>query len=172
MNYNVPYTMNGSNPTYWSMPNWIKYLAFLLVFTISCNSEPTTQGEEQTAPTTEEAPGLPEGFEDFYKKFHTDSSFQMDHIQFPLQGVPEDRSMASDTFTFKKDSWKLHQAFNTSNGTFEQRFQNIGKSIVVEYIFSPRLQLIMERRFQKREDGWHLIYYKELGDRSTDKPDQ
>jgi len=31
---------------------------------------------------------LPDDFKKFYEKFHTDSSYQMKHIIFPLEGIP------------------------------------------------------------------------------------
>lgn len=144
---------------------------------ISCQEgeqEETTATDtvEQTEPamdtTSAESEELSKDFKKFYNKFHTDSSFQMERIQFPLQGVPENRKMASASFTWKKSDWVMHQPFENIGEKFHRSFQPIGDRIVIEYIFSPQLNMIMERRFQEREDGWYLIYYKALGDREAE----
>ena len=150
------------------MHNLLKFWLLSLLITLAACT-----GKEEESPADVEPPKqqLPEGFTHFYEKFHTDSAFQMNHIQFPLQGVPENRALATDTFTFQKENWELHQAFNPSSSTFERRFQNVGQNIVIEYIYSPRLQVVMERRFQRRDSSWFLIFYKELGERQDVAPE-
>lgn len=154
--------MNGSTPIYSYMHNSIKFLlSIILLFSFGCEQK----AEDPAASIQQESKNLPEDFKTFYDRFHSDSSFQIEHIQFPLQGVPEDRSMASDTFRFERSDWKLHQPFDSRGGSFERSFRVIGDKIVIEYIIYPPFQMVMERRFQKREDGWYLIYYKALGQR-------
>src|SRR5665811_673970 len=55
-------------------------------------------------------PDIPEDFSDFYILFHKDSSYQIDHIFFPLEGRPaaDTSKFYSDDFKWQKENWKMH----------------------------------------------------------------
>ena len=102
-------------------------------------------------------------FTAFYEQFHNDTSFQMDHIIFPLSGVPEySDSIQRDSGTFKwqKEHWILHKSFEA--GGFKRTVKEVGAGMVIETIIHEQAKLGMERRFAYLHDGWYLIYYAGL----------
>lgn len=109
---------------------------------------------------------IPEDFISFYNQFHTDTAYQLQHILFPLQGIPSLK--AGDDITgmqwwFEKDGWKYHKPFNDMDGTYTRSFDNFA-GIITETIVDNTGQFTMVRRFTKSsEDEWTLIYYKEMG---------
>ncbi|WP_235299076.1 DUF4348 domain-containing protein [Portibacter marinus] len=141
------------------MPKPFKLIIFCACFLTSCNnSKPELQEEpvKESGLQTE----LPDGFHDFYDQFHSDSSFQMSHIVFPLKGEMTSRD-SMETLTLEKtyvsDSWKLHRPFNMDAG-YSRSFTVLG-DLVIEKIQDNMGLLTIERRWGKVDSTWSLIYY-------------
>ena len=119
-----------------------------LLFLQSCKGK-----EEPVAVdlSDQEVVELPQGFVDFYTKFHEDSTFQIEHIAFPLQS--EDSAQM-----YMKEDWVIHQAFNDFGGTYFRDFQVVG-NLVIETMGDKSGLLVITRRFAKTSDGWRLIFY-------------
>ncbi|NJO68122.1 MAG: DUF4348 domain-containing protein [Bacteroidetes bacterium] len=93
------------------MKKWT--FVFILICTIivvQCNRKVIPVIEKQVKPTTKKeisksasTKGL-ENFDQFYKRFHTDSIFQMSRIQFPLKGQ---KINFQGTFSWKKENWMM-----------------------------------------------------------------
>lgn len=131
----------------------MRFIWFLLVLGVfsGCKSK-----EQQS-----ELPGLPEDFEVFYEKFHTDSAFQMEHIIFPLEGharMMENQIEIINPITWEENDWTLHQPFNDYGGTFTRKYI-MTDDVVIEKINDKSGFFKMERRFAKLGDDWTLIYY-------------
>lgn len=104
---------------------------------------------------------LSEDFEVFFEKFHQDSLFQIDHIQFPLDGERKASGSNIDLMVpvkWYKEDWIMHKAFNAHGGTFKRNFYKIGP-VVVEKISDGNQYFSMERRFTKMQGEWQLIFY-------------
>jgi hypothetical protein len=100
------------------------------------------------------------GFEAFYQRFHADSIFQMDHILFPLPGVP---AMVLDgdldtTYYWQEGEWLMHHDFDAEALGYTRQWRNMG-SIVEEEICDLQGNCL-ERRFMRDGDAWQLIFYK------------
>ncbi len=112
-----------------------------------------------------EATHTSEAFHDFmvfYDQFHSDSLFQLEHITFPLQGLPSDLSSTkASNFRWEQESWEMHQPIDLS-GEFERQFQAMDDEFIIEYIVHKTESYGMERRFAKLSDEWFLIYYAAL----------
>jgi hypothetical protein len=134
------------------------YLLFIIFFTVTCKQKTTEESQPDT-------PTLSADFEAFYKKFHDDSSFQMQSILFPLEGRPSMKvgmdSIPSD-FRWQIKDWVIHKPYDDMNGTFSRSFLQFN-DIVTEEIVDESGHFTMVRRFSKMSDGWKLIYYKEMG---------
>jgi len=106
---------------------------------------------------------LPDDFHDFYNSFHTDSTFQMEHIIFPLNGLGEsqDSTKLAEPKEWLASEWILHKPFNDHGGTFEREFTNVN-GIVTEILIGNSGMFTMEKRYAKLSGEWHLIYYQEL----------
>ena len=108
---------------------------------------------------------LPSDFVDFYAKFHSDSVYQLAHIQFPLEGYPSNADsavMASRSFHWMADTWVIHnmQAFNDS--LFTRQFDVSMPGVVNETIYQKNTPFGMFRRFFKRDNEWALIFYSAM----------
>ena len=104
---------------------------------------------------------LPADFESFYNTFHSDSLFQIDHINFPLDGATKAKGNNIDMMIpvkWEKADWIMHKPFNDHNNTFVRKFYMIGP-VVVEKISDQNQFFSMERRFNKFDNEWFLIYY-------------
>ena len=119
---------------------------------------------EQAVVQDEEAPtSLPTGFRKFYENFHRDSVFQLKHIRFPLEGIPEIKEETAEidlsTFFWKKEGWVVHRPFDAMDGSFNRDFQPLGEDMVVETIRHTEANYAMQRRFYRDGGDWFLIYY-------------
>ena len=130
----------------------------------SCARKPAqeteTQAEEQTADT------LPDDFVVFFDRFHADSQYQMDHIVFPLEGLPNSTgdtdTVITQRFFWQRADWKKHNKFTDPSGQFEHWYTVINDRIIEHWINMKGTNLVMVRRFAKLDDGWYLIYYAGL----------
>jgi len=106
---------------------------------------------------------LPEDFYIFYDDFHSDSTYQWNHISFPLSGI----GMARDTTntviqkTWTAEQWKRHGPFNSQEGLFTRTFTNVD-GIVTEIQSAREGMFTLEKRYAKLSGDWYLIYYQEL----------
>lgn len=136
----------------------------LMLLVVSCKN---ISNNKTTKPTEEEL----NSFASFYKQFHEDSTFQIQHITFPLQGLPEradSATLASGTFRWTRDNWKIQEALDPSNSQFEQDFLPFGESMIIEKLTHKKWGLAITRRFAKMDDGWYLIYYSGLNKVGSD----
>ncbi|MEO1627576.1 MAG: hypothetical protein AAFV25_20665 [Bacteroidota bacterium] len=118
--------------------------------------------DDATASSEEEATSIPPDFFQFYTRFHEDSSYQLSHIRFPLQGLPpnvDSLTLVSGQFRWTADNWTVHKPFDTMEGEFQQYFDGFGPDMVVERIQHKSGAYGMQRRFARFEDGWQLIFY-------------
>jgi len=108
---------------------------------------------------------LPSDFHDFYQKFHTDSVYQMAHIEWPLKGQkvpPTDSTMTPQLHEWTADTWDLMLTPDTSMSTLKRTYETVGEVLVIEKMSYPMIGFGYERQFYKEEDGqWRLIYYGE-----------
>lgn len=108
---------------------------------------------------------MPEGFLVFYEKFHRDSLFQLDHIQWPLQGeafspVLEAGKSNKEMRQWTRDSWVMHHPLDLGPSNLARTWMPVGSGMVVERVCEKISKLCLERRFAKNTSGeWELIYY-------------
>ena len=105
---------------------------------------------------------MPEGFLAFYQRFHEDSLFQLEHIVFPLQGIPaeaDSMTIVEGSFRWQKENWVMHHPIEDAGTQFSRSMKKVGDEIVIENITVAKGQYGMQRRFSKMSDEWYLIYY-------------
>lgn len=101
-------------------------------------------------------------FKAFYETFHQDTSFQMEHIIFPLEGYPAgaDSLIASgEKYYWQREDWRPHQPYDFENGEFSHQFIQYSDNLIAERIEHNSGSHGMLRRFAKYGDDWYLIYY-------------
>lgn len=125
-------------------------------------SSTETENIATSESTEEEGLRLPQDFVLFYDKFHSDSLYQLEHILFPLEGLPPDTDSItanSGNFRWQRKDWILHKHFDSMEGNFSQQFVPMGDAMVIEQIRHTQAAYGMQRRFAKMDGEWQLIYY-------------
>lgn len=135
-----------------------KYSWILIIIVIfqSCNESKESQ-ESEASPLSSE---LPDGFHNFYDTFHSDSTFQMSHIVFPLKGERtkiDTMEQVSFEVEHLEAEWKMHKPF-AQDGGYNRNFQVMG-DLVIENIVDNMGLLNIERRWGKVDTTWSLIFY-------------
>lgn len=109
---------------------------------------------------------VPIDFMDFYMKFHQDSVYQMEHISFPLRGMPamalELPQDSINNFTWLASEWKTHKPFMGDEEEYFKEFRVINDNLISEFIVEKQMGYGMERRFSKIGNRWYLIYYMDM----------
>lgn len=138
------------------------FIVFSGVFLFSCKNSPTRPVDSQVQAITGQTQfeQLPESFKAFYIKFHEDSLFQMEHIVFPLEGLPDHadpEDVQVNPFYYTIDQWILHKLFDPKSNTIV--YLELGGIIIEERITEKKYGLTIIRRFANSSSGWRLIYY-------------
>jgi hypothetical protein len=157
------YTFKIGNPEAAFLHVYLPAVAWLLMGLVACTQKPAPQGVAVSNATA----GLPEGFTDFYDRFHADSLYQIAHIVWPLEGktnvqIDSTKSMVLDT-TWLPEHWQMHRPVDFNKGEYRQQVQQVGDVLVIERIFTQVGNFGLERRFAKSPSGeWELIYYSDM----------
>lgn len=137
----------------------MKYLPLLLLpFLFACKNNPSPPATAPDAEATE----LPAGFSEFYQQFHNDSLFQIEHIVFPLEGLPNNADsaiVAAKTFRWTPETWRMQRQFDFQVSEYKREIVPLTESIVMERILHQSGDFGMVRRFAIVGGDWHLIYY-------------
>jgi hypothetical protein len=131
----------------------LKHFLFLLLLStlfVSCKKNQTATPE--VVNDNSEVIEIEKEFVDFYNKFHTDSDFQLNSINFPLHAE-------GDSITWTAENWVIHKPFDDYGGKFRREFNPAGR-LVLERIYDANGFFNMHRRWANLSDGWKLIYYK------------
>jgi hypothetical protein len=143
------------------------YLTLLLS---GCKSSPEPAKKEGTPSQTRTGPelafsDLPADFAAFYAQFHQDSLFQIQHIHFPLEGLPEHADpefIGDEAFYWSPDQWVFQKSGFKESANYEVVYSNLADILIEEKITEKKYGLVVIRRFAKSGDGWNLIYYAGL----------
>lgn len=101
-------------------------------------------------------------FNKFYDQFFQDSLFQVQHINFPMEGLPDNAVEYGDSlgnFRWTAENWRMHRPIDFEQTKFEQNFQTLGDELIIENIIDPTVGYGMMRRWAKIGGEWSLIYY-------------
>ena len=109
---------------------------------------------------------IPADFLVFYTQFHSDSSYQMKHIDFPLEGLPEyadSTILAQGNFTWQEEDWEMHKNLDARKEDFAKNLREVSDGLIFEFIpTGGDKKLWIERRFMKTNGEWRMIYYSGL----------
>ena len=99
----------------------------------------------------------------FFDRFHADSAYQIEHVLFPLEGLPNAKSesdtIPTERFFWQKEGWKKHNRFTDPSHQFEHWFEVINDRVIEHWVKMKGSNMFIHRRFAKLDDGWYLIYY-------------
>ena len=114
---------------------------------------------------------IPEDFMLFYRNFHSDSIFQIEHINFPLEGLPsyaDPKDLVDGKFYWQKEDWTFQKSIDFEFSDFERILMPINAFIIEETILHKTEKLAIRRKFVKFGDDWSLSYYTGLNPYSLD----
>ncbi len=137
--------------------------SLFFTFKLKKITEGTPPQSENIDALPSEEDRLPEDFETFYLQFHKDSLYQVEHVLFPLQGLPAQADSLvklNGNFQWEKEDWSMHKPFSSNNGEFTRDFLDMG-NIITEDIYTKE-GFGMQRRFMKSNGDWFLIYYSAM----------
>lgn len=137
----------------------MRFLPGLFLFVLACQSPDPSVSRAETA----EALQVPEDFVEFYELFHSDSAYQMAHIQWPLQGVPSNDSLRVPGFAFQAEDWSLHQIFDPAESGYRSEFEMMTEDLIIERINDRQGRYGLVRRWLRDavSEEWMLIYYQQ-----------
>jgi hypothetical protein len=129
-----------------------RLLLFITLAVIGCKN-----------PKTADLPAeLPVDFQVFYELFHRDSAYQMEHITFPLAGLPdyaEPDQLGGTSYFWQVEDWTMHRPRQKEEEDFVRSVDLLSEGMVRERLIHKERLLMTERRFAKMGEEWYLIYY-------------
>lgn len=140
------------------------FLTLLLLGTLAC---------QQQKPQNQQANSEPinlEEFYEFYREFHRDSLFQVEHIIWPLEGLPDNVdsiTLHSGAFRWQRENWTFQRTIDFEMSDFRRQITPVTDFLVTEQIVHTSGKYGMIRRFSKIAGDWYLIYYAGLNQLAT-----
>ena len=167
----MKYIMNGWMILAWRSPWSYSIMMFICCVSgilISCNNLSKQRNKSlnpagSVIPVDQNLKQLPADFLEFYNKFHSDSLYQMEHIGFPVKGMPDyadPEDMKENDYYFTADQWVIQKQCDPK--TNEISYINLRDILIEERIQEMEHHLMAIRRFAKTSGGWNLIYYAGL----------
>ncbi|WP_125720273.1 hypothetical protein [Flavobacterium ustbae] len=122
------------------------------------NSEVVVNSDSITKPTKKE---LPENFEEFNKKFHSDSLFQVSRVDFPIGGK---HVSGFEQYNWTRKNWQFQAVPVAENTAIEDYQHSLVKTdtLITEKFWIPDSGFEVERQFKLINNKWFLIYYSDI----------
>lgn len=131
----------------------INLLSLLLLFiVVSCNNNNNTIAQDDKGR---------EDFQQFYDKFGSDSSFQMQRIEFPMLGKNPDGS--AERFFWTEENWILQKSSQLDNEDIKlEPIVDMGDLMRVRIVIQERFMI--ENLFSLINNRWFLTEYSGIHD--------
>jgi len=143
---------------------------FLILFN-SCNknkvsedsaSEIQPQNSEQGVDTISSKKNIIiENFEEFNKKFHSDSLFQVSRVDFPIEGK---HVSGFEQYSWNRKNWQFQVipvAEETEIGEYQHSLVKTD-TLITERFWIQDSGFEVERQFKLIGNKWFLIYYNDI----------
>jgi hypothetical protein len=138
------------------------FLAVIAMF-FSCNNQNT---ENKTSSKDEKSEK--ENFDNFYKRFYSDTIFQMSRITFPLDGILicSDRMnfdtitkkvLAETPYIWKKENWVCLK--KDKEGTFTKETKSFSDTLKVITTNSTIFPASTIEKYKIINGKWYLVYF-------------
>ncbi|MCB0685689.1 MAG: hypothetical protein KDC53_04165 [Saprospiraceae bacterium] len=133
-------------------------LSISVAIILGCKPQQNTEASVADDPTP--VSSIPDDFRVFYDRFHQDTNYQIEHISFPLKGLPANAdTLSNPDFYWQSASWKWHRPMDPNLSGYERQWSAVSDDMIMETIVQKASGIGMERRFAKMDDEWMLIYY-------------
>ncbi|WP_338840146.1 hypothetical protein [Flavobacterium ginsenosidimutans] len=134
------------------------------IFFLSCNknkieeSKPDSQTKNSIESKKKE---IAESFDEFNKRFHSDSIFQVSRVDFPIEGK---HVSGFEQYNWSRKNWQFQAvpvAEKTEIGEYEHSLVKTD-TLVTEKFWIPNSGFEVERQFKLIKNKWFLIYYSDI----------
>ncbi len=161
-------------------PKALIILSLILIFSCKTKKEKNTVDKNTILEDSIQkyVENEPETFDNFYKRFYSDSTFQFSRIKFPLRGTNSDYEdlgkikykkfengiifIENYKFFWKKSGWRILKTLkNQGDYGYNKKFEHIG-DILQEEIYLEGTGYMNLRQFKQINGKWWLIYYASL----------
>jgi hypothetical protein len=155
----------------WKHNNIILVFLFTFLILISCDNKGNQKFNDidnNESFFDQNKKPLPVDFVAFYLKFHSDSLFQIEHIVFPLKGLPDHadpEDVKDEDYYYTSDQWVFQKRSDPNK--YSISYILMADIIIEERIVENQYKLMVIRRFAKTSGGWSLIYYAGLNNYKT-----
>jgi hypothetical protein len=124
------------------------FITFILIVMCFCNQKSNV---------------LVEDFDDFYRKFNTDSLFQLSRVKFPLPGLnTEEMSVLDSIYFWEMEDWKYVGLSKIDTSHFSHIIEN-HRGLVREEVKSKSfLGLVFRRKFEQIDGIWYLTSQEDI----------
>ncbi|MEM9671290.1 MAG: hypothetical protein ACFB15_02200 [Cyclobacteriaceae bacterium] len=103
-----------------------------------------------------------EDFSNFYQQFLTDSSFQMQRVQFPLPGQKITAEVQDTAYQWAEDDWIMLKEFELDPTQFERNLQ-VTDTLATDEIYTPGAGFYFKMVFEPIKRKWYLVYLVDQG---------
>lgn len=103
-----------------------------------------------------------EDFSEFYQQFLTDSSFQMQRVQFPLPGQKITAEVQDSSYQWTEDEWIMLKEFELDPTQFERNLQ-VTDTLATDEIYTPGAGFYFKMVFEPIKRKWYLVYLVDQG---------
>lgn len=103
-----------------------------------------------------------EDFSNFYQQFLTDSTFQMQRVQFPLPGQKITAEVQDTSYQWTEDNWIMLQEFELDPTQFERNLQ-VTDTLATDEIYTPGAGFYFKMVFEPIKRKWFLVYLVDQG---------
>ena len=139
---------------------YLLYPLIMILILVECNPQKknTSNNSEKLKKKTEQV-NNPESFDAFYERFHSDSTFQLSRIRFPLKG----ERIEGDTIKkWKKEDWNLMKTtiYEIDTAQYRVDYQKTEDTFVQKlWINNSGFKSVY--RFKRIDGKWYLVYASE-----------
>lgn len=103
-----------------------------------------------------------EDFDTFYEKFLTDSSFQMERVQFPLSGIRTTGEEEDSTYQWTREEWVMLKKPQLEGTEFERKLQ-VSDTVATDEIFTENTGFYFKTVYEPIKRKWYLVYMIDSG---------
>lgn len=104
---------------------------------------------------------LPESFDEFNKRFHSDSLFQVSRVDFPIEGK---HVAGFEQYNWTRKNWQflaIPVAEKTEIGEYQHSLVKTD-TLITERFWIDNSGFEVERQFKLIKNKWFLIYYNDI----------
>jgi hypothetical protein len=125
-------------------------ISIILLFLSNCKST------KETSTKSNHSNFFTEDFSKFYNRFHTDYSFQISRIKFPLQGVKVD---GFETKNWSRKNWSMMKIkiYDIDTTWYKVNYKKTDNSFTQKF-WVQDTGFSSEYRFELIKNKWYLVY--------------